>query len=99
MSYKVREVFQCKPGKARELVEKFKKSFASMQDLDGFRNPQIMVDAVASYWTVVIESEVDSLERFEKQQNEYSTRPAAREAMAGYMDLVEGGRREIWRIV
>jgi heme-degrading monooxygenase HmoA len=99
MSYKVRDVFRCKPGKAKDLVEKFKKTFASMQEVDGFRNPQIMVDAVASYWTVVIESEVDSLERFEKHQNEYSSRPDVREAMAGYMDLVDGGHREIWRIV
>ncbi len=99
MSYKVRDVFRCKPGKAKDLVERFKRTFESMKTMDGFRNPQIMVDAVADYWTVVIESEIDSLAQFEQHQNEFSTRPEVREAMAGYMDLVEGGHREMWRIV
>ncbi|HVE72312.1 MAG TPA: hypothetical protein VNI54_13165 [Thermoanaerobaculia bacterium] len=99
MSYKVRDVFRCKPGKARELVERFKRTFKSMEEMDGFRNPQIMVDAVATYWTVVLEAEVDSLAQFEHHQTQYSTRPEVREAMAGYMDLVESGHREIWRIL
>jgi hypothetical protein len=29
----------------------------------------------------------------------YGSRPEVREAMAGYLDLVEGGHREIFRIV
>ena len=99
MSYKVRDVFRCKPGKARELVERFKRTFKSMEEKDGFRNPQIMVDAIADYWTVVLESEVDTLAQFEKHQAEYSSRPEVREAMSGYMELVEGGHREVWRIV
>jgi heme-degrading monooxygenase HmoA len=99
MSYKVRDVFRCKPGKAKELVERFRRTFESMKELDGFRNPQIMVDAVAGYWTVVLESEIETLAQFEKHQEEFSSRPAVREAMSGYMELVEGGHREIWRIV
>ena len=96
MAYKVRDVFQCKPGKARELVEKFKGTMSSM---GGDAKPQIMVDAVAGYWTVVLEAEVESLGDFEKRMAEFSARPEVQQAMAGYMDLVEGGHREIWRIV
>jgi hypothetical protein len=99
MAYKVRDIFRCKPGKAKDLVEKFKRSMASMEQVDGFTRPQIMVDAVADYWTVVLEGEVESLAQFEKHMSEFSGRPDVREAMAGYMDLVEGGHREIWRIV
>jgi len=97
--YVVRDIFRCKPGKAKELVEKFKKSIGSMEQLDGFVNVRLMVDFVADYWTVVLESDIASLEQFEKHMSEWSSRAEVREAMAGYMDLVEGGRREIFRIV
>jgi heme-degrading monooxygenase HmoA len=97
--YVVRDIFRCRPGKAKELVEKFKRSIGSMERVDGFVNVRLMVDFVADYWTVVLESDVASLEQFEKHMSEWSSRAEVREAMAGYMDLVEGGRREIFRIV
>ena len=97
--YVVRDIFRCKPGKAKDLVAKFKRSIASMERDDGFANTRVMVDAVADYWTVVIESDVATLEQFEQHQREFSARPEVREAMEGYMDLVEGGRREIWRLM
>lgn len=97
--YVVRDIFRCKPGKAKELVEKFKRTVASMEQHDRFRNTRIMVDAVADYWTVVLEADVETLADFERHQAEFGTRPEVREAMAGYMDLVIEGRREIFRIV
>ena len=96
--YVVRDIFRCKPGKAKELIGKFKQSIKSMEQLDGFSNIRLMVDAVADYWTVVLESDVATLEQFEQHLREWGTRPEVREAMDGYMDLVEGGRREIFRI-
>jgi len=95
----IRDVFRCKPGKSRQLAEMFKKTISSMEKLDGFRNPRVMLDYVADYWTVVLESEVDSLERFESHMAAFSSRPEIREALAGYMELVEEGGREIYRIV
>ena len=95
----IRDVFRCRPGKAKELVEKFKLTLASTEENDGFRNSRIMVDAVAEYWTVVIEADCEKLEDFEKHMREYGTRPEVRDAMQGYMDLVVEGRREIFRIV
>ncbi len=97
--YLVRDIFQCKPGKAGELAGRFKKTFPSMQTEDHFRNCRVLVDAVANYWTVVLECEFDSLADFEHHMAEYSRRDDVREAMGGYMDLVEGGRREIFRVV
>ena len=94
----VRDVFRCKPGKAKELVEKFKKTVATMERDDRFTNVRIMVDAVADYWTVVLESDVASLADFERHMSEFGARPEVREAMAGYMDLVIEGRREIFRL-
>lgn len=94
----VRDIFRCKPGKAKELVAKFRKTVPSMEQLDGFSNIRILVDAVADYWTVVVEADVATLEQFERHMREFGTRAEVREAMDGYMELVDGGRREIWRV-
>ena len=96
--YVVRDIFRCKPGKAKDLIAKFKKTVKSMEQMDGFSNVRVLVDAVADYWTVVVESDVATLDQFEKHMSEYSARPEVRDAMEGYMDLVEGGRREIFKI-
>jgi hypothetical protein len=97
--YVVRDVFRCRPGKAKELVEKFRRTIPSMEALDRFTNIRIMVDAVADYWTVVLQADVEKLEDFERHMDEFGTRPEVREALAGYMELVIEGRREIYRLV
>lgn len=95
----VRDVFRCKPGKAGELAQRMKKMAESMTADDGFENSRVMVDFVATYWTVVMQSEVPDLAAFERHMREYGQREDLRAVMAGYMDLVEGGHREIFRIV
>ena len=47
----------------------------------------------------VIEAEFEKLEDFERHMAEFSKRPEVARVLAGYMELVEGGRREIYRIV
>jgi hypothetical protein len=97
--YVVRDIFTCKPGKSRQLAELFKSSMATTPQMDGFQNGKVMVDAVAGYWTVVLEAEVDSLEAYERGMAEYASRPEFRKSVEGYMDLVVGGKREIFRII
>jgi len=94
--YLVRDVFRTKPGMAKELVKKFKQVFPHMEST-GFSKPRIMTDAVAGYWTVVIEGEVPSLAEFEKHEG-FTSKPEVREIMMGYMDLVQTGYREIFKI-
>ena len=94
--YLIRDIFYCKPGEAKALVKKFKQSTKYMTDQD-FKNARIMTDVVANYWTVVLEGEVESLAQFENQKG-FTSRPEVREIMAGYMDLVQGGKREIFFI-
>lgn len=97
--YLIRDVFRCKPGKSREVAERFKRTVPSMESMDGFQNCRVMLDVVASYWTVVLEAEVETLEGFEHHMREFALRPEVREALSGYLDLVEEGRREIYRLV
>ena len=95
----VRDVFHCKPGKARELAERFKSLLPEMEREDHFRNGRVMVDAVARYWTVVLEAEVETLAEFEQHMREFSQRERVREVLAGYLEMVDGGEREIYRIL
>ncbi len=97
--YVIRDIFRCRPGKAKLIAEMFKRTIPSMEQIDGFRNCRVMVDAVADYWTVVVESDVESLAAFESHSASFSARPEIQEALKGYLDLVEGGHREIYRLV
>jgi hypothetical protein len=93
----IRNVFHCKPGKAKDLVQVFKNAATHMQ-ATGAGNSRVMTDIAASFWTVIFETEAESLEAFEKQFALYGTKPEVQNAMKGYMDFVERGHREIWRI-
>jgi hypothetical protein len=97
--YLIRDVFRCKPGKAGALARMFLATVPSMESADGFKNVRVMTDAVAAYWTVVLQAEVDDLAKFEEHMRSFGARPEVKEALAGYMDLVDGGHREIYRIV
>ena len=95
--YLVREVFHAKPGKAKELVKKFKMAapYFEKQGMKGFK---IMTDIATTYWTVVFESEVENLADFAKEVRGATAQPELEKIMEGYMDLVEGGHREIFLI-
>jgi len=94
----IRNVFKCKPGKAKELIEKLKKANALMKGAGAVINERVLVDEVATFWTVVIETEVEDMAKFEESMKEYGSREDVQQAMAGYMDLVDGGYREIFRV-
>ncbi len=94
----VRNVFKCKPGKAKNLIEKLKSANALMKGAGAVINERVLVDEVAAFWTVVIETEVEDMAKFTESMQEYGSRADVQEAMAGYMDMVDGGYREIFRI-
>ncbi len=95
--YLVRDVFQTKPGKAKELVNKFKKA-AFYFEGQGMKGLKVMTDIAATYWTVVLESEVEDLADFAKEVRGGTSQPEVGKIMEGYMDLVQGGHREIFII-
>ena len=97
--YVIRDIFRCKPGHSKSVAEKFKNSFSAMQKMKGFKSGRVLLDYVGSYWTVVLETEVDSLGNFEALMNEYAINKEMRDTVKGYMEEVEGGHREIFRIV
>ncbi|HEY6222406.1 MAG TPA: hypothetical protein VIW26_01365 [Gemmatimonadales bacterium] len=98
----IREVMYCKPGKVRPLVEKF----LAMNKLGvkaGMPKMRVMTDFCAErYWTLVAEMEVGSVDEFERMmqgggQNNEDMKELEK-LMQGYHELVEYGRREIYKI-
>ena len=98
----VREIMHCKPGKVRPMVEKF----IAMDKLGrkaGMPKMKVMTDFCGDrYWTIVAEMEVSSVDEFEKMmqgtgQNAEDLKEMEK-LMEGYHDLVEWGRREIYKI-
>jgi len=64
-----------------------------------FGQMRVMTDISAErYWTVVSEIEVDSLEKHTEMTRKSSEMKEFQEAMKGYHDLVDHGRREIYQI-
>jgi hypothetical protein len=95
--YLIRDVFHTKPGKAKELVKKFKQVQPFMEK-QGMKDFKVMTDIATTYWTVVLESEVEDLSMFAKEVRGGTPDPEFGKIMEGYMDLVEGGHREIFLI-
>ena len=95
--YIIRNVFRAKPGKAKDLVAKFKAAAPHLRDM-GIVNTRILTDTVAGFWTVVVESEADDLSAYMARLQERPDNPELAAAMAGYMDLVDGGHREILKV-
>lgn len=96
--YVVRDIMYCKPGKARAMVQTFK-AVAKAGEKMGLGSMRIMTDVSAErYWTVVSETEVESIEQHAELARKAMQMPEFQDAMKGYHDLVDHGRREIYLI-
>ena len=100
----IREIMYCKPGKVRPMVEKFV-GMAKLMEKYNQGKMRVMTDFAAErYWTIVSEFEVESMDAFEKMMSghdePYSEQDMKQmeELMKGYHELVEYGRREIYRV-
>ena len=97
--YVIREIMHCKPGKAGEMVKRFKQMEPFMKEV-GLKEPQrVMTDMSGEcFWTVVAEQHVDSLEKYLELSRQTMTDPRVQKIMQGYHELVESGRREIFKV-
>lgn len=98
----VREIMYCKPGKVRAMVEKFL-TMDKMGRKSGAPKMRVMTDFCGErYWTIVAEMEVSSVEEFERLMAGTGQSPGdlkeMERLMEGYHDLVDHGRREIYKI-
>ncbi|HEX2717350.1 MAG TPA: hypothetical protein VHM67_06685 [Gemmatimonadaceae bacterium] len=100
--YLIREIMYCKPGKVRPMVEKFL-AMSKLGPKVGMPPMRVMTDFSAErYWTIVAEMEVNDLQSFERMmsqpQGSAEDMKKMEELMKGYHDLVDYGKREIYKI-
>ncbi len=96
--YVIREVLNCRPGKVRPMVENFRALSDAVESL-GMAPLRLLTDISGEqFWTVVAEAQVERIDDFFALEQQLMTNGSLREAMADYHDLVDLGRREIYRI-
>ena len=96
--YVIREVLNCKPGKVRQMVEKFKQISMVLKEM-GHEPMRLFTDVTGEpYWTIVAEATVEKIDDFFTIEQTLMANETLRKAMADYHDLVASGRREIYRL-
>lgn len=95
----IRDIFQLEFGKAKEAIEVLKQSREVLTGAD-YRVTRILADVTGEYYTIVMESEAESLAAYEKGMQQT---PELEEWQKVYRNkfvpLVRSGRREIFRVV
>ena len=96
--YVIREVLHCKPGKVRQMVEKFRAISGALQGM-GHEPLRLLTDVTGEpFWTLVAEARVERVDDFFAIEQTLMANETLRTTMADYHDLVENGRREIYRV-
>ena len=94
----IREVLNCKPGKVRQMVEKFQSISAVLKEM-GQEPLRVLTDVTGEpFWTIVAEAKVEKVDDFFATEQTLMANEVLRKTMADYHDLVDTGRREIFRI-
>ena len=96
--YVIREVLNCKPGKVRQMVEKFRSISAVLKEM-GQEPLRVLTDVAGEpYWTIVAEARVEKIDDFFAMEQTLMANETVQKTMADYHDLVGSGRREMYRL-
>ena len=80
------------------MLEKFRTISTILREMD--QPPlRLMTDVTGEpFWTLVAEATVEKIDDFFALEQQLMTNDALRKTMADYHDLVDSGRREIFRL-
>ena len=96
--YVVREILHCKPGRVRHMVEKFRAISGALEAM-GQAPLRLLTDVAGEpFWTLVAEVQVENIDDFFVFEQKLMADDTLRKTMADYHDLVQSGRRDIYRI-
>lgn len=96
--YLFREVFHCRPGKVRPLIQKFQ-AMNRLMEKKGGPQMRLMTDISGErYWTLVAEMEAESFDEFMKMEPDAEDAKEFEAIMKDYHDLIDQGHREIYKI-
>lgn len=90
----VRDIFQAKYGKGSDLAALFKET----KNWSIQYAPRTLTDMSGPFFTVVTETEFESLAEFEQKSGEIFSTPEFGEWFARMTELVESGQREFYNI-
>jgi hypothetical protein len=80
------------------MVEKFRTISNVLKEI-GQEPLRLLTDVTGEpFWTIVAEAEVERIDDFFTFEEKLMANETLRKTMADYHDLVESGRREIYRI-
>lgn len=91
----VRDVFQAKYGRGDELIKLFQEIAQQMEMGSGRR---LLTDLSGPFFTIVTETEAESLDAYFNQMREGFSRPEFGALFGRMQELVESGRREFYTI-
>jgi hypothetical protein len=96
--YVIREVLNCKPGKVRQMLETFRAISTVLKEM-GQEPLRLLTDVAGEpFWTIVAEAKVEKIDDFFTLEQRLMADETLRQTMVDYHDLVDGGRREIYRV-
>jgi hypothetical protein len=96
--YVIREILHCKPGKVRQMADKFRAISHALQEM-GHQPMRLLTDVTGEpFWTIVAEVSVEQIDDFFAVEQKLTANESVRKVMGDYHDLVESGRREIYRV-
>jgi hypothetical protein len=80
------------------MTEKFRQISAVLKEM-GQEPMRLLTDVTGEpFWTIVAEVKVEKIDDFFAVEQQLMASESLRRAMADYHDLIENGRREIYRI-
>ena len=96
--YMIREILNCKPGKVRQMVEKFRSISAVLKEM-GQEPMRLLTDVAGEpFWTIIAEAKVEKIDDFFAMEHALMSNATLQKVMADYHDLIVSGRREIYRL-
>jgi hypothetical protein len=94
----IREILNCKPGKVRQMVDKFR-TISTVMTESGQEPLRLLTDVTGEpFWTLVAEANVEKIEDFFAMEQKLMANETLGKVMADYHELVESGRREVYRV-
>ena len=95
----VRSEFQCKPGRVQEMIDNFKAMAPMMEQQSVIKRTRLMTDLSGNFDTVVVESEVESIDDYIAMMQAAFANPDIQTEQADSMNSIyQTGHRNIYKI-
>ena len=95
----VRSKFQCKPGRVQEMIDNFKAMAPMMEQQSVIKRTRLMTDLSGNFDTVVVESEVESIDDYFAMMQAAFADPDLQTDQAGSMNSIyQTGMRNFYKI-